>query len=96
MQSLRDILPIALTPPHAHGTALVTYQTRILHLRGRDSSGMRSSSSYRVTIVHDHELASGFNARDNVNLPFYATRCVQGVVLPVPGERSQRPAISLT
>jgi hypothetical protein len=27
MQSLRDILPVALTPPHAHGTALVTYQT---------------------------------------------------------------------
>jgi hypothetical protein len=25
MQSLRDILPLALTPPHAHGTALITY-----------------------------------------------------------------------
>jgi predicted aspartyl protease len=27
MQSLWDILPVALTPPHAHGTALITYQT---------------------------------------------------------------------
>jgi hypothetical protein len=27
MQSLRDILPVALMPPHAHGTALITYQT---------------------------------------------------------------------
>ena len=27
MQSLRDILPVALTPPHAHGAALIIYQT---------------------------------------------------------------------
>ncbi len=27
MRSLRDILPVALTPPHAHGTALIAYQT---------------------------------------------------------------------
>ena len=27
LQSLRDILPVALTAPHAHGTALITYQT---------------------------------------------------------------------
>src|ERR1700746_1485549 len=27
MQSLRDILPVALTAPDTHGTALVTYQT---------------------------------------------------------------------
>ena len=45
MQSLRDILPLALTPPHAHGTAN-HISDRILHLRGGDSSGMRSRSSY--------------------------------------------------
>ena len=27
MQSLRDTLPVDLTPPHVHGTALITYQT---------------------------------------------------------------------
>jgi hypothetical protein len=72
MQSLRDILPVALTPPHAHGTALVTYQTRILHLRGRDSSGMRSSSSYRVTIVHDRH---SFDLRHISQQPLAALNC---------------------
>jgi hypothetical protein len=51
MHSLQDILPVALTPPCPRHRAN-RISDRILHLRGGDSSGMRSRSSYRVAIVH--------------------------------------------
>jgi hypothetical protein len=34
MQSLQDILPVALTPPHAHGTALKRSVSALLGVSG--------------------------------------------------------------
>src|SRR6516162_9878763 len=45
-------LPVALTPPYAHGTAPVLRSDRTLHLPDGNSSSMGSRSSCWVTIVY--------------------------------------------
>ena len=49
MQSLRDILPVALTPPHAQGTALITYQIALPYIR---RNSLVSAMTYAR--IHSH------------------------------------------